>query len=193
MLPTATQSVRELTHNRQSNAIPCKSPDVLLRHGDRHSPSAISVCRLHSHPPANRPFRHHGFLLLFQLPVFETLTAYAEVNGAAAFIISPVTANEGNPVKSNTSPLLLCGFLVCVAGFWYATQQGTPARAQDAAAQHPNWEYLVLPQPPGAAPERFAASINELGYQGWELVCVIPLHSDGSTVRTMFYFKRPRE
>lgn len=74
-----------------------------------------------------------------------------------------------------------------------------PAQAQDettdkpAAATIAKWQHLALPHD---ARNQFgnaelARKINKLGEEGWEMVTVLNFQDEGTTKKTVYYFKRP--
>ena len=73
-------------------------------------------------------------------------------------------------------------------------------RAEDEKEPEPRkaparqkWEHLALPRDaskPLSDPE-FAKQINGFGTEGWELVTVLNFAKDGTTTKTVYYFKRP--
>ena len=53
------------------------------------------------------------------------------------------------------------------------------------------WQHLALTQDDDGLGDGLGQQINKLGRDGWELVNVVPLTKDGTTVKTRYYFKRP--
>ena len=54
------------------------------------------------------------------------------------------------------------------------------------------WQHLALTETMGDTPEsELAKSINKLGREGWELVSVGNITKSGTTIKTIFYFKKP--
>lgn len=53
------------------------------------------------------------------------------------------------------------------------------------------WQHLALTQDDDGLGNGLGQQINKLGREGWELVNVVPLTKDGTTVKTRYYFKRP--
>ncbi len=62
--------------------------------------------------------------------------------------------------------------------------------SKPAAAR--SWQHLALMQKNSGPESELGAQINRLGREGWELVCVTPFVEDGTTMRTVYYFKRPK-
>ena len=56
------------------------------------------------------------------------------------------------------------------------------------------WEHLALTQDSAqvGSDRDIARQIVKLGEQGWELVTVSPILDAGTTVKTVYYFKRPK-
>lgn len=92
-------------------------------------------------------------------------------------------------MKSRTSMLLVFSFLMAAVVWALAL----PAAEPDGT-EHARWEHLALTHndanvsSTGELPQR----IIRLGNDGWELVNVSTVVKEGSTEKTIFYFKRPK-
>ena len=74
-----------------------------------------------------------------------------------------------------------------------ASAQPTSASAPERAVKR--WECAALTHD-GAevlGDEKLAAKIRGMGDEGWELVSVSTVVKDGTTTKTIFYFKRPKQ
>ena len=83
--------------------------------------------------------------------------------------------------------MAVCATLLLVGALW---AQSTPAPARGSASR---WQHLALEHPGSnlVSDEAFARKINQLGDDGWELVDVETLVQEGTTLKMMFFFKRP--
>ncbi|MEN8773270.1 MAG: hypothetical protein ABF381_10505 [Akkermansiaceae bacterium] len=76
-----------------------------------------------------------------------------------------------------------------------------PAQAQNQVAENPatakaeakKWQHLALSHD---ARKKFgntelARNINKLGEEGWEMLNVLNFQEEGTTIKTVYYFKRP--
>lgn len=88
-------------------------------------------------------------------------------------------------------PVVALCLVMIVAVFAFAAQ-GANAGAEGEGA--PRWEHLALTHdsPEVVNDDGLAKRIVGLGSEGWELVAVVPVAKDGTTVKTVFYFKRPK-
>ena len=93
-------------------------------------------------------------------------------------------------MKSRISSLLLlcCVLLVPVtyALTASATQQDV---GQDSVTR---WEHLALAHDRADLGGDLSGQIIRLGNEGWQLICVSPIARAGNTVKTIYYFKRPK-
>ena len=94
-------------------------------------------------------------------------------------------------MKSIYIPLFVIGFLLIT--FSYRTwSEDTP---QNADQEHvKKWEHLALSRDAakGLADGEFSRQINELGLSGWELVDVENFSENGTTTKSIYFFKRPK-
>lgn len=91
-------------------------------------------------------------------------------------------------MKSLVVPIILaCAALSVLIAF--ATAGPASATQNEPAAA---WEHLALTHDDAGLGGELAAKIVQLGNEGWELVCVVPIAEDGTTVKTRYYFKRPK-
>lgn len=69
-----------------------------------------------------------------------------------------------------------------------------PATGQEKKAG-PAWEHLALTSDGDGdvSDPELAARIVRLGADGWELVTVLNFAKDGTTTKTVYYFKRPKK
>jgi hypothetical protein len=64
-----------------------------------------------------------------------------------------------------------------------------PKPGQDA----PRWEHAAMTHNQSAVGgAELSRQINQMGNEGWELVNVSNVLKDGTTEKTIFYFKRPK-
>lgn len=110
-------------------------------------------------------------------------------------------ASVGNRVSCMKTPQTLFAGAVsvlCVI-LWFNVQADpeVPAgsESREASPQRIQWEHLALPRDaskPFAEPD-FSRKINQIGDQGWELVNVLNFAREGTTTRTVYYFKRLKQ
>ena len=68
----------------------------------------------------------------------------------------------------------------------------SPAQSQDdPVSATTSWRHLALTSEDQSDP-KLAPQINQLGSDGWELVDVENFQSQGETVKTVYYFKKPQ-
>lgn len=87
--------------------------------------------------------------------------------------------------------LLVCGVALAGAAYALAASDPQPDAEKNAA---PRWEHLAL-RHGGTDVQNdrgLAGRIIQLGDRGWELVDVSTAIKDGTTLKTIFYFKRPK-
>jgi len=95
-------------------------------------------------------------------------------------------------MKSTFTTLLPAGLLLIVAGFLVAGFLVAGATAQPPVQRTARWEHLALTQEDAGLGGGLSRQIIRLGNEGWELVDVTPIAKDGTTVKTRYYFKRPK-
>jgi len=80
--------------------------------------------------------------------------------------------------------------VIALAVFAFTASAAKPGAAHHAA---PRWEHLALTHNSADVGNDGDLSnrIVRLGDEGWELVNVSTVVKDGTTVKTVFYFKRP--
>ena len=84
--------------------------------------------------------------------------------------------------------------LFLFAAFAVYAVNATAEKPSGGDPHAPRWEHLALThQGPDVQKEReLSQQINRLGDEGWQLVSVSTTTKDGTTVSTVFYFKRPK-
>lgn len=92
--------------------------------------------------------------------------------------------------------LLLAGSLaiVAISVVCFVPSTASSQIAVPSATTTTAWEHLAMTHDGaeiGSSPE-LSARIIRLGEQGWELVDVSTIVKEGTTVKTVFYFKRPK-
>ena len=84
----------------------------------------------------------------------------------------------------------LCITMAIVGALALSFASAQPVQNDERKAKQ--WEHLALTQEDAELGGDLGAKINQLGAKGWELVGVTPIAKDGTTVKTRYYFKRPR-
>ena len=91
-------------------------------------------------------------------------------------------------VRTSVLSVLLC---LVLAGLVGTVAVGAD---DDAPATKPRWEHIAMTHD-GAqvnnSPD-LSKQIIRLGNEGWELVTVTTIVKEGTTEKTVFYFKRPK-
>ena len=93
-------------------------------------------------------------------------------------------------MRTGTSLAAFCLIVVLAACAFTASAAKPDADGPGA----PRWEHLALTHDGADVGNHRELSnrIVRLGEEGWELVSVSTVTRDGTTAKTVFYFKRPR-
>jgi len=93
-------------------------------------------------------------------------------------------------MKSRISSLLLLGCVLLMPVTYALTASATPQdHGKDSVTC---WEHLALAHDRADLGGDLSGQIVRLGNEGWQLVCVSPIAKAGTTVKTIYYFKRPK-
>lgn len=93
------------------------------------------------------------------------------------------------------NPTLKITFVVAIAAglglAWNLSAEDNTDR--EASAESPRWQHLALEHNTAKLGNDadLGRQINKLGREGWEMVTVLNFSENGSTGKTMYYFKRP--
>lgn len=91
-------------------------------------------------------------------------------------------------MNSKTIVLVL---LCCTLAIPLAYTLAAPAAEQvNGQGDRAAWQHLALPHEGASLDADLSRQINRLGDDGWQLVGVTPIAKDGTTVQTIYYFKR---
>ena len=89
------------------------------------------------------------------------------------------------------SRIILLGLLCCALALPLAYTLAAPAAEQaEVQSKRAPWQHLALPHEGTGLDAELSRQINRLGDEGWQLVGVTPIAKDGTTVQTVYYFKR---
>ncbi len=93
-------------------------------------------------------------------------------------------------MRSPTRSQVLFGamFLIVAVGIFSMTASGQDETELNVA----QWEHLALTHNGADLGGDLGTQIIRLGNQGWEMVCVTPVAKEGTTTKTIYYFKRPK-
>jgi hypothetical protein len=82
----------------------------------------------------------------------------------------------------------------CVAAVVLTAVDAQDPQARSDRVVPKAWQHLALEHAGVGviADPQLAGKIDQLGNEGWELVSVGNVQVDGTTIKTVFYFKRPR-
>ena len=84
--------------------------------------------------------------------------------------------------------LVTCCALLIAAAFAFTASGNQQDNEKEG---RPQWEHLALPHGADLAGD-LSRQINRLGNEGWQLVCVTAIAKEGTTEKTVYYFKRPK-
>ena len=97
------------------------------------------------------------------------------------------TITPDSTMKSRSTFAVL---LVCAIALPLAYAVAFPG--DDIAVSHGSWEHLALTQESDGLGDGLGSQINRLGSEGWQLICVTPFSENGTTTKTVYYFKRQK-
>lgn len=94
-------------------------------------------------------------------------------------------------MKSRIGIITVCALVACLGIVFTLRAESETGAA--ASAKTTGWTHLALPRDSVIAlsDAKFAAKINGLGAEGWELVTVLNFATKGTTTKTVYYFKKP--
>ena len=95
-------------------------------------------------------------------------------------------------MKPTITNLLIATISVSLGITLWAAETKQDEEAQPASPVK-QWQHLALQQEVENqfGDREFASKINKLGQDGWELVTVTNLTVDGSTTKSVYFFKKP--
>lgn len=83
--------------------------------------------------------------------------------------------------------------LIIAIGVSSLTLTAPAQNDQAEATEATHWEHAALThESPTVQNAELSRKIVKMGEDGWELVTVTPVVSEGTTIQTVFYFKRPQ-
>jgi hypothetical protein len=88
----------------------------------------------------------------------------------------------------NVVAILICALLLISAAYVVNAQAGQA----EARKQVQAWEHLALSHDGAGLGGGLGKQIIRLGDEGWQLVTVSNIEVDGTTKRSIYYFKRPK-
>ncbi len=88
--------------------------------------------------------------------------------------------------KTTLVILLCCALFIPLA----YTLAAPTAEEPDGPTGNVAWQHLALPHEGAGLDAELSRQINRLGDEGWQLVGVTPIAKEGTTVQTIYYFKR---
>jgi hypothetical protein len=90
--------------------------------------------------------------------------------------------------------LVSLAVVVAAVVLFYSTTAAVEEPAVSGERAIARWEHLALTHDGANVSQdpQLSAQIVRVGNEGWELVCVTNVVKDGSTTKTIFYFKRPK-
>jgi len=88
--------------------------------------------------------------------------------------------------------LAIAASVVICLGALLAAGLAAQNESRAPAATPAGWQHLALPHDThqGVGTPELSRQINQLGRDGWQLVDVEGIVEDGTTVRTVYFFKR---
>lgn len=90
---------------------------------------------------------------------------------------------------ANRFAYLFGSIVLVVATFALTASAFQDSDARDTKTQ---WEHLALPHQGAGLGNDLAKRVNRLGNEGWQLVCVTAVSKEGTTEKTIYYFKRAK-
>ena len=96
-------------------------------------------------------------------------------------------------MKNSYLPVGFCLALLVAYTIAHAQEERPAPQSEPTEAAQP-WQHLALQQESAGdqfSDREFAKKINRIGADGWELVDVENFSADGSTTKTVYFFKRP--
>jgi hypothetical protein len=84
---------------------------------------------------------------------------------------------------------LVCCMLLATATLVFTASATPQDNVQSSDMQ---WEHLAITHQGAGLGGELSQQINRLGNEGWQLVCVSTVEKDGTTEKTVYYFKRAR-
>ena len=84
--------------------------------------------------------------------------------------------------------------VICLAVVSFAGLFAQNAETDAPSAETIRWQHLALTHDAkqGTTDQPLGRQINQLGRDGWELVDVETVTQDGTTTKTVYFFKRPQ-